>query len=542
MRALLLTVLGIGFAAIAGIGWLAISPAPERASDSMTLVIETGSISPTRSAANSGEPAGGLGENAGAPKDRANAPSLDEVIAARLREANSRDQANTAASGETGAAPAGKPAPGSQAADAKPAATGALQRPASTEQPAEADFAAPAESNPPPGTVSITQMLAAELNSGEPTSDSQENGPADEPAQPASAQETSSGQAEPSAASGVAMESQSAQGIAPTGEPAAAPDAPDSSEQTAIAALDPRIVPDTPGNATQDTIPSEAAETPEPSEVADTPGAAEETADESGAQTGFQPQLLAAGEAPPIPRKRGGFRLRGKIALIIRGLGVKPELTEQAIAKMPTQVAMAFVPYGEGLETWTERAKRDRHDVLIQIPLEPENYPETNPGPHTLLTSLSIDENLKRLDWLLDRFDGIAGVTNYLGGKFAGAPGSFAPILMELRARNLLYVDDSKAANATTRQLAKQVSLAYSVADVVIDRNREPAAIAEELTKLEATARANGSAIAIGHAHGATLSALESWLETLNDKGLALVPVSSLVQSPPSRVSQSTGG
>jgi len=113
---------------------------------------------------------------------------------------------------------------------------------------------------------------------------------------------------------------------------------------------------------------------------------------------------------------------------------------------------------------------------------------------------------------------------------------------MELKARDLLYVDDSKAANPTTRQLARQVSLAYSVADVVIDSKRESDAIAQKLSELEAQARENGSAIAVGHAHAATLTAIESWLNSLNDKGLALVPITELTSEPAPRVSQSTGG
>jgi len=251
---------------------------------------------------------------------------------------------------------------------------------------------------------------------------------------------------------------------------------------------------------------------------------------------------LAAADAPTLPRQRGSFALQGRIALIVRGLGVKSDLTERAIAQMPRQVAMAFVPYGDNLKDWTRRARQDRHEILIQVPLEPEGYPDTNPGPHTLLTSLSIDENLEHLDWLLDRFSGITGVTNYLGSKFASSPGAFAPVLMELKARDLLYIDDSKAANATTRQLAQQISLAYSVADVLIDAKRTPEAIRQKLSTLEARAKQDGAAIAIGHAHGATLAALEDWMGTLNDKGLALVPVTELTRPPEREVSQSTGG
>lgn len=546
MRALLFTVFGVIAAATAGISYLALSPAPDQTSDSLTLVIETGSIPATRNTASPDRelPTGALG-NETPTANGARPPTLDEVIAARLQqrrqdEGRSAPPASETPASQANAQTAANATAATAGADAPAGGTGETIAP--SRQP-ESGFDVPAAVNAPDGTVSITQMLAAQLSGGEAAA----NDPAGDAAPGASGQPAGARADQTPSASSDPAKTSGRLGQAEQGSPEPQPTAtlsPSASEPLgetgsipgmAVAALDPQAE----ANATPGL---EAGEAAAPEVTQDDPPAASREAGATPEEPASEPQVLAAADAPALPRQRGDYRLQGRIALIIRGLGVEPELTEQAIAAMPQQVAMAFVPYGDDLQTWTRRARADRHDILIQIPLEPEGYPEINPGPHTLLTSLSIDENLGHLDWLLDRFDGITGVTNYMGGKFASSPGSFAPMLMELKARDLLYVDDSKAANATTQQLARQVSLAYSVADVVIDTQREPEAIQEKLAELEARAREDGSAIAIGHAHAATLAAVESWLGSLRDKGLALVPITELTAPPTPRVSQTTGG
>src|SRR4029079_18687189 len=84
-------------------------------------------------------------------------------------------------------------------------------------------------------------------------------------------------------------------------------------------------------------------------------------------------------------------------------------------------------------------ARADGHEVLLQIPLEPNNYPTENPGPHTLLTTLPPDENMKRLEWLMSRYTGYVGVTNLMGAKFEATQNALTPVLEEVKARGLLY-------------------------------------------------------------------------------------------------------
>ena len=61
------------------------------------------------------------------------------------------------------------------------------------------------------------------------------------------------------------------------------------------------------------------------------------------------------------------------------------------------------------------KARSGGHEVLLQIPMEPFDYPDNDPGPQTLLVSLKPEQNIDRLHWLMSRFQGYVGVTNLHG-------------------------------------------------------------------------------------------------------------------------------
>ena len=76
------------------------------------------------------------------------------------------------------------------------------------------------------------------------------------------------------------------------------------------------------------------------------------------------------------------------IAIVITGLGVGAAKTTEAILKLPGAVTLAFTPYGAEPAKLVARARAQKHEVLLQVPMEPFDYPDNDPGPQTLLTSL----------------------------------------------------------------------------------------------------------------------------------------------------------
>lgn len=92
-----------------------------------------------------------------------------------------------------------------------------------------------------------------------------------------------------------------------------------------------------------------------------------------------------------------------RVAVLLVGLGLPDSPPASVIKGLPGPVSIAYGAYGRSLQDAVKYARADGHEVLLQIPLEPNDYPKVDPGPHTLLTTLPPEENMKRLQWLMSR-------------------------------------------------------------------------------------------------------------------------------------------
>ena len=122
-----------------------------------------------------------------------------------------------------------------------------------------------------------------------------------------------------------------------------------------------------------------------------------------------------------------------RIAVLLTGLGLPDAPSGDVLKGLPAPISVAYGAYGRNLQEAVSRARGSGHEVLLQIPLEPNNYPTVDPGPHTLLTTLPPEENLKRLQWLMSRYTGYVGVTNHMGEKFEATSASLTPVLEEVK-------------------------------------------------------------------------------------------------------------
>lgn len=259
---------------------------------------------------------------------------------------------------------------------------------------------------------------------------------------------------------------------------------------------------------------------------------------------GLLPRIGADGARPADVYARpivASARLRPgapRVALMIGGLGLNAEGTANAIAKLPGAVSLGFAPYGGDVEREAAEAREAGHETLLQAPMEPFAYPADNPGPHTLLDAASDPENLNSLHWLMSRFAGYVGVVNHLGGKFTADAHALSPVLAEIAARGLVYLDDGSSPRSLAREIASTLDLPSASADVVIDADPAPEAIEAALTRLEALARSRGSAIGVAAARPASVERIARWSAGLEAIGVALVPVSAMMSRAPGPAAQ----
>jgi polysaccharide deacetylase 2 family uncharacterized protein YibQ len=246
---------------------------------------------------------------------------------------------------------------------------------------------------------------------------------------------------------------------------------------------------------------------------------------------GMIPVVAADGSKPFKAYAMGTDADRAKaatmpvVAIVVGGLGVGAAKTVDAIMKLPSAVTLGFTPYGSDPGKLVERARAQRHEILLEVPMEPYDYPDNDPGPQTLLTTLGTEQNIDRLYWHLSRFQGYVGLANFMGSRFVAANAVMQPIIREAAKRGLGYLDDGSTPRSVAAQLAEGQAMPFAKADLTIDSVPTSVAIDKALTRLEDLAKERGTAIGMASALPVSIDRIGIWTKALESRGVMLVPL-----------------
>lgn len=234
--------------------------------------------------------------------------------------------------------------------------------------------------------------------------------------------------------------------------------------------------------------------------------------------------IIASDGRTPFEAYRRPFVANGrpKVALIVGGLGLNTRATQQAIETLPAEVTLSFSPYAERLQGWIDMARAHGHEVLLEAPMEPIDYPDNDPGAFTLMSNAQGPETIKKLEWILSRTTGYFGVTNYLGSRFLTSDG-FQTFAAALRGRGLAFIDDGLA-------IRRPAGVARASVERVVDDQLNQAAIDQQLLALEASALQRGQVLGSGFAYPVTLEKVAQWSRGLETRGFQLAPASALTR------------
>jgi hypothetical protein len=254
----------------------------------------------------------------------------------------------------------------------------------------------------------------------------------------------------------------------------------------------------------------------------------------AGASQALLPRISIDGRAP-MSAYAAGFdasTLRPRVGILIAGIGMSEADSMAAIKALPGGVTLAISPYADDIGRLLAAARSNEHEYLLSVPMEPQGYPANDPDDRSaLMTSLPPAENLSRLQAILTRLTGYAGVTNALGPlhgeRLASVATQLDPVLQEIARRGLLFVDVRTGQKVLPHVWNRS-------ADMVLDDDPLDAAVLDQrLDVLTHLALDKGSALGIVSVpRPVTVERIAAWTNTLASKGLALAPVSALVLPP----------
>lgn len=224
-----------------------------------------------------------------------------------------------------------------------------------------------------------------------------------------------------------------------------------------------------------------------------------------------------------------------RIAIVVGSVGLSQSATADAVSRLPPTMALAYSAYGENLESWKKLSRESGFELLAEVPMEPFNYPQNDPGPHTLLVEGTASENKARLDWVLSRISNYIGVIPAMGARFTSNEAALKPLVSELHKMGLAFIDPSISVRSVASQVVPGVStdrlghLPFLKVDVVLDSNVARAAMEQSLIRLEELAETNGLAVGYTRLRPATVETLAQWSRLLEQRGITLIPLSAAI-------------
>ena len=217
-----------------------------------------------------------------------------------------------------------------------------------------------------------------------------------------------------------------------------------------------------------------------------------------------------------------------QLAIIMDDLGRSLGVAQQLI-DLNLSVTLSILP-GEPLATEVALlASRSGQEVMIHVPMEPQNYPETNPGKDALLLGQSDKEMRRRIATMIKAIPYASGANNHMGSRFTEYSEGMRTVLSIMRENGLFFVDSRTTAQSIVKREAERVGVPTTVRDVFLDNVAEVDAISVEISRLIKRAKQNGSAVGICHPYPETITALRLAKEQLQDSAIELVFASRLV-------------
>jgi len=220
-----------------------------------------------------------------------------------------------------------------------------------------------------------------------------------------------------------------------------------------------------------------------------------------------------------------------RIALIIDDFGYDPYIIDDFL-KLDLPLAFSILPRAPYTQQIAVKAHRRGHELMLHLPMEPNDYPNVDPGPGALLTKMSMRKIRTTLRSHLEEIPGIRGVNNHMGSYFTSKRDKMAVVMGELKRRDLFYIDSRTTTETVAHELAQKMGVPVASRSVFLDNDLSSKAIGFQMERLLGIARHSGAAIGIGHPNEETLKLLRKYIKKLKTR-VNVVHVSQLIGQVP---------
>jgi len=240
------------------------------------------------------------------------------------------------------------------------------------------------------------------------------------------------------------------------------------------------------------------------------------------------PKETAPDEASPPPATFPPTEKKPLASIIIDDMGYDKKLANGFLS-LDIPLTFSMLPFSPFQEDIVQAIDSKGMEIMLHLPMEPDEYPHVDPGPGALLISMSPDELIRQLTEDIRSIPGIRGVNNHMGSKMTAISSQMYQIFSILKKEGLFFIDSRTTVNTLCRPSARLLQVPFAERDIFLDHETTADFIRQQVYKLIQEAEKNGSAIGIGHPHEITIQVLQEMMPELT-KRVRLVPASRLVE------------
>ena len=233
------------------------------------------------------------------------------------------------------------------------------------------------------------------------------------------------------------------------------------------------------------------------------------------------PAALHPSAPPPSDRPR--------VALVIDDMGYDRALN-QAFLALDVPLTVSVLPFSPNGRQIAADARRRGCQVMLHLPMEPEEYPRVDPGPGALLAGMAPNQIIDQVRRDLEQVPGAVGVNNHMGSRLTQDADRMNQLFSVLKKRGLFFVDSRTTGKTIAYQSARLLKVPFAQRDVFIDHVQQKDLIRKQLDELVRQAEEHGQAIGIAHPHPETLEVLRECLPAIRQR-VELVPASQMVRT-----------
>jgi polysaccharide deacetylase 2 family uncharacterized protein YibQ len=223
-----------------------------------------------------------------------------------------------------------------------------------------------------------------------------------------------------------------------------------------------------------------------------------------------------------------------RIALVLYGFGESAAAADSFFA-MRLPFAVAVVAGSRESDQVLELARRRQREVVLHLPLEPLNYPRVNPGPGTLLVTMSPHRIASTVRRHLERAGAVTAVANHMGSLATQDMTLMTAIYGELKRRHVAFLHMTPAPGAVCKSLAADMGVDYAEPDALLDhetRGNNTAALDARWNALLHAARGQDHLVVMARATPLLWRWLPQALSSKRLQGVDIVPLVSLLEKP----------